>query len=112
MVVRIPVHPVAWHERTPAEYLRLLDQAVEWPTDLGMYIDLAWHSIGNLTTGLFQDPMYDTSQQETYNFWRIVARHHTGHNTVVFFELFNEPTTFRNQLGPSVGWSGSGYRRT
>jgi aryl-phospho-beta-D-glucosidase BglC (GH1 family) len=103
MVVRIPVHPVAWRERTPAEYLKLLDQAVEWSTDLDLYIDLDWHSIGNLTTGLFQDPMYDTSQQETYNFWRTAAMHFAGHNTVVFFELFNEPTTFRNQLGP-VNW--------
>lgn len=103
MVVRIPVHPVAWRERTPVEYLKLLDQAVEWSTDLDLYIDLDWHSIGNLTTGLFQDPMYETSQQETYNFWRTVARHFAGHNTVAFFELFNEPTTYRNQLGP-VNW--------
>jgi aryl-phospho-beta-D-glucosidase BglC (GH1 family) len=103
-VVRIPVHPVAWRERTPAEYFKLLDQAVEWCTDLGMYIDLDWHSIGNLTTGLFQDPMYETSQQETYNFWRDMARHYAGHNTIAFFELFNEPTTYRDQLGP-LDWS-------
>jgi len=102
-LVRIPVHPVAWRERTPAEYLKLLDQAVEWCTDLEMYIDLDWHSIGNLTTGLFQDPMYETSQQETYSFWRTVARHFAGHNTIAFFELFNEPTTYNNQLGP-VNW--------
>jgi len=102
-VVRIPIHPVAWRERTPAEYLKLLDQAVEWSTDLGMYVDLDWHSIGNLSTGVFQDPMYDTSLQETYGFWRTIARHFAGHNTVAFFELFNEPTTFRNQLGP-VSW--------
>ncbi|MFZ1146721.1 MAG: cellulase family glycosylhydrolase [Bryobacteraceae bacterium] len=102
-VVRIPIHPVAWRERTPAEYLKLLDQAVEWSTDLGMYVDLDWHSIGNLTTGVFQDPMYDTSLQETYQFWRILAHHFAGHNTVAFFELFNEPTTFRDQLGP-VSW--------
>jgi aryl-phospho-beta-D-glucosidase BglC (GH1 family) len=102
-IVRIPVHPVAWRERTPGEYLKLLDQAVEWCTDLDLYIDLDWHSIGNLTTGLFQDPMYDTSQQETYNFWRTAARHFAGHNTIAFFELFNEPTTYREQLGP-INW--------
>lgn len=28
MVVRIPVHPVAWRERTPEKYLELLDQAL------------------------------------------------------------------------------------
>jgi endoglucanase len=103
-VVRIPIHPVAWRGRTPAAYIKLLDQAVEWCTDLDMYIDLDWHSIGNLTTGLFQDPMYDTSLQETYNFWRTMARHYAGHNTIVFYELFNEPTTFGGQLG-AVVWA-------
>lgn len=103
-IVRIPIHPIAWRGRTPAAYLKLLDQAVEWCTDLGLYIDLDWHSIGNLTTGLFQDPMYDTSLQETYNFWRTMARHYAGHDTVAMYELFNEPTTFRGQLGP-VDWA-------
>ena len=102
-LVRIPVHPVAWRERTPAEYLKLLDQAVDWCTSLQMYVDLDWHSIGNLATGVFQDPMYDTSLQETYSFWRTMARHYAGHNTVAFFEFFNEPTTFNNQLGP-ISW--------
>lgn len=102
-IVRIPVHPVAWRERTPAEYLKLLDQAVDWCTELDMYIDLDWHSIGNLPRGLLQDPMYDTNEQETFGFWRAMARHYTGHNTVAFFELFNEPSTFFNKLGP-VTW--------
>ena len=102
-LVRIPIHPVAWRERTPEEYIKLLDQAVGWCTELEMYVMLDWHTIGNLETGVFQDPMYDTSKQETYNFWRIMARHYAGHNTVAFFELFNEPTTYRNQLGP-VSW--------
>ena len=100
-VVRIPVHPVAWRERTPAEYFKLLDQAVDWCTELEMYIDLDWHSIGNLPRGLFQDPMYDTSEQETFGFWRAMARHYAGHNTLAFFELFNEPTTYYNKLGPA-----------
>ena len=103
MVVRIPVHPNAWRGRTPIEYLKLLDQAVEWCTELNMYIMLDWHSIGNLTTGLFQDPMYETTLQETLSFWRITARHYAGHNTIAFWELFNEPTTYRGQLG-TVNW--------
>jgi len=102
-LVRIPVHPAAWRERTPTEYTKLLDQAVGWCTELEMYIILDWHTIGNLETGVFQDPMYETTKQETYNFWRTMARHYAGHNTVVFYELFNEPTTYRNQLGP-VSW--------
>ena len=103
-LVRIPIHPVAWRERSPAEYIKLLDQAVGWCTELDMYVMLDWHSIGNLETEVFQNPMYETSQQESFNFWRTMARHFAGHNTVVFFELFNEPTTYRDQLGP-VTWS-------
>lgn len=103
-LVRIPVHPVAWRERTPAEYLWLLDQAVGWCTELGLYVMIDWHSIGNLATGVFQDPMYDTTREETNNFWRVMARHYAGHNTVALFELFNEPTTYREQLGP-IAWS-------
>ncbi len=103
-LVRIPVHPVAWRERTPAQYFKLLDQAVGWCTELQMHVIIDWHSIGNLETGIFQDPMYETSKQETFNFWRTMARHYAGHNTVAFFELFNEPTTYRDQLGP-VTWS-------
>jgi endoglucanase len=103
-LVRIPVHPVAWRERTPVEYIKLLDQAVGWCTELDMHVIIDWHTIGNLETGLFQDPPYDTSKQETFNFWRTMARHFAGHNTVAFFELFNEPTTYRDQLGP-VSWA-------
>lgn len=99
-VVRIPVHPVAWRERTPEKYIKLLDEAVEWCTDLGMYVMIDWHSIGNLQTEVFQDPMYITSKAETYEFWRKISRRFAGHNTVAFYELFNEPTTYRGQLGP------------
>ena len=103
-VVRIPVHPVAWRERTPAKYLQLLDQAVAWCTELGMYVMIDWHSIGNLKMGLFQDPMYITTEQETYEFWRTISRHFKGHNTPAFYELFNEPTLFSGQLG-RMSWS-------
>lgn len=102
-LIRIPVHPIAWRERAPEKYLTLLDQAVEWCTELGMYIDIDWHSIGNLNAELFQDPMYQTSPGETNNFWRTIARHYAGNHTVAFYELFNEPTAYSNQLG-RVSW--------
>ena len=104
MVVRIPVHPAAWRERTPEKYLELLDQASDWCTDLGMYIMVDWHSIGNLGMELFQNPMYNTSKQETYQFWRTIAQHFKGNNTIAFYEIFNEPTTYRGQLG-TMSWS-------
>jgi aryl-phospho-beta-D-glucosidase BglC (GH1 family) len=102
-VVRIPVHPVAWRGRGARNYLALLDQAVEWSTDLGMYVDIDWHSIGNLKQGIFQDPMYETSLPETFSFWRTMAAHYTGNHTVAFFELFNEPSDFNGKFG-SMTW--------
>jgi len=98
-IVRIPVHPISWRELSPEKYLQLLDQAVEWCTELGMYIDVDWHSIGNLKEGLFQDPMYVTTVNETFQFWRTISRHFVGNNTIAFYELFNEPTTWSGQLG-------------
>jgi hypothetical protein len=103
MIVRIPVHPIAWRERGAKNYLALLDQAVQWSTELGMYVDIDWHSIGNLKQGLFQDPMYETSLTESFNFWRVISAHFAGNHTVAFYELFNEPTLYNGQLG-SMSW--------
>ncbi|MDA3890445.1 MAG: cellulase family glycosylhydrolase [Salinivirgaceae bacterium] len=103
-LIRIPVHPVAWRERTPEKYLELIDQSVEWCTDLGIYIIIDWHSIGNLKSELFQDPMYATTYSETSMFWRTISKRYSGHNTIAFYELFNEPSLFRGQLG-SISWS-------
>jgi endoglucanase len=104
MLVRLPVHPSAWRARTPEGYLALLDSAVAWCGELGMYVIIDWHSIGNLDLELFQDPMYNTSKTETYEFWRTISRHFHGNSTVAFYELFNEPTSYRGELGP-VSWS-------
>jgi len=102
-VVRIPVHPVAWRGRGKDEYFELLDQAVVWATELGMYLIIDWHSIGNLATELFQHPMYQTSRAETYDFWRSIAFRYQGIPTVAFYELFNEPTVYNNNLG-TLSW--------
>jgi len=91
-IVRIPIHPIAWRERTPEVYLKLLDDAVKWCTELKLYVIIDWHSIGNLEMELFQDPYYNTTKKETYEFWRTIAWHFKGNNTVAFYEIFNEPT--------------------
>lgn len=103
-VVRVPIHPVAWRERTPEKYLELLDEAISWCTELEMYVMIDWHSIGNLGMELFQNPMYNTTKKETYEFWRTISAHFRGHNTVAFYEIFNEPTIYRGQLG-TMSWA-------
>ena len=47
---------------------------------------------------MYQSDMYETTQKESFEFWRTMAKHHKGNNTVAFFELFNEPTTYNGQL--------------
>jgi hypothetical protein len=64
-----------------------------------MYVIIDWHSIGNLKSGLFQDPMYVTTLPETFMFWRTIARHFAGHHTPAMYELFNEPTLWSGQMG-------------
>ncbi len=98
-IIRIPVHPVAWRESGKEEYFKLLDQAVLWASELELYLIIEWHSIGNLKTGLFQHPMYQTSKQETLGFWRNVSFRYQNVPTVAFYEIFNEPTTYNGQLG-------------
>ncbi len=98
-LVRFPVHPAAWRERGAEGYLALLDQGVAWAGQLGLYVVIDWHSIGNLRTEMYQNPMYQTTRQETYAFWRTVAARYKDNPTVAFFELFNEPTVMNGKLG-------------
>ena len=39
-IIRLPIHPVAWRARGEAEYLKLIDQAVEWAGQLDLYLIL------------------------------------------------------------------------
>lgn len=98
-IARFPVHPTAWRRQGKERYLKLLDDGVRWASEQGIYVIIDWHSIGNLRTGMYQDEMYETTQKETFEFWRTMAKHFKGSTTVAFFELFNEPTTFNGQLG-------------
>jgi len=103
-IVRFPVHPRAWRERGSDEYLKLLDQGIEWAKKAGLYVIIDWHSIGNLRTGLFQNEMYDTSIRETYRFWYTISRRYKDEPAVALYEIFNEPTTYNGELG-TLTWS-------
>jgi len=98
-VVRLPVHPVAWRARGEQGYLALLDEGVRWARELGLYVLLDWHVIGNLRTELVQDAMYDTTRKETFQFWRAASGHYADDPTVVLYELFNAPTDYNGRLG-------------
>jgi aryl-phospho-beta-D-glucosidase BglC (GH1 family) len=102
-IVRVPVHPVAWKGRGKEAYFMLLDQAVVWASEVGLYMIIEWHGIGNLKSEVFQHPMHETTKGETCAFWRAVAHRYAGIPTVAFYELFNEPTLYNGQLG-EMSW--------
>lgn len=103
-IVRFPVHPSTWRSQGKENYLRLLDQGIGWAGELGMYVIIDWHSIGNLRTEMYQNESYETTQKETFEFWRTMAKQYKDNVTVAFFELFNEPTEYNGQLG-LCSWS-------
>lgn len=98
-IVRLPVHPLHWRGVGKTEYAKLLDQGVQWAKEVGLYVIIDWHSIGNLRSELFQDPMYETTRKEIFEFWQLMALQYKDNTTVAFFELFNEPTTHHGKLG-------------
>lgn len=98
-IVRFPVHPRAWRAHGKDNYIKLLDQGIQWAKELGLYVIIDWHSIGNLRTEMYQNDMYETTQKETFEFWRTMAKQYKDNTTVAFFELFNEPTVINGQLG-------------
>lgn len=105
-IVRLPVHPAAWHLRGQPGYLKLLDEGIAMAKAQGLYVIIDWHSIGNLHEGKFQPgaselypvALYDTTPAETLDFWQTMAQRYGDDPTVAFFELFNEPA-----LGGSLG---------
>lgn len=103
-VVRFPIHPEAWRERGKSEYLTLLDKGIMMAKKAGMYVVLDWHSIGNLKTEKFQHERYNTTKKETFDFWKVMAQRYGKNPTVAYYELFNEPTTIRGELG-QISWS-------
>lgn len=98
-VVRFPVHPATWRERAPESYLPLLDAGVELAKKHNLYVIIDWHSIGNLWQQLYQHPSYETTIDETYEFWRTIARRYADEPAVAFYEIYNEPTISGRQFG-------------
>ena len=90
-LIRIPVHPRKFRTRGAKNYLKLLDQAVEWCGELEMYVIIDWHSIGNLRTRKFESDDYVTNKKETLEFWRAISQRFKDNPTIAFYEVFNEP---------------------
>lgn len=91
-VVRFAVHPTNLNSLGWEETFAAMDQGIAWARKYGMYVIMDWHSIGNLKEEKYTSPMYNTTREETFKFWRTVAERYKDEPQVALYELFNEPT--------------------
>lgn len=103
-VVRIPVHPAFWREKGEDAFLEMLDDAVRWSGELGMYVIIDWHTIGNPLTDVYHRDIYLTDRGETFRFWYTIAERYKGNSVVACYELWNEPTSRNGRMG-RLPWS-------
>lgn len=102
-VVRFAVHPSNLRSMGWEKTFQELDRGVELARKYGMYVIMDWHSIGNLKEEKYTSPMYNTTREETFRFWRTVAGHYRNEPQVALYELFNEPTVTDPKTG-SCTW--------
>jgi hypothetical protein len=98
-IVRFAVHPSSLQTPGWDEYFKILDKGVELAKQAGLYVIMDWHSIGNLKEEKFTGRDYVTTQEETFRFWREVAKRYKDEPAVAMYELFNEPTITGRTLG-------------
>jgi len=98
-VIRLPIHPAAWRARGEEAYLELIDQSVAWARELGIYLILDWHSIGNLKEEKYPHDMYLTTMEETEAFWNTVSSKYANEPLILMYELYNEPTVSGERFG-------------
>ncbi|RSK25450.1 glycoside hydrolase family 5 protein [Bacillus sp. HMF5848] len=95
--IRVPVHPDRWVD--DEDYLwRYLDKIVAWAGELGMYVIIDWHYIGNIQSGVgAQLPDIDEHPLDlTIQFWEQVAPYFKDVPHVIF-EIYNEPADINEQ---------------
>lgn len=89
--VRIAVHPEPWVD-DPDYLWRHLDPVVGWAGEMGMYVIVDWHYIGNIATGSGDEmPDIDNPPRElTLEFWKQVSAYFRDAPNVLF-DIWNEP---------------------
>ncbi len=105
-LIRVPIDPGSYRRFGSKKTFQVLDQAVQWAKRYGMYVMIDWHSIGNIVSGIFQDPWQEemkTTAKETKKFWSDTAQRYKKEPTVAFYEIFNEPASM-HWKGGSMSW--------
>ncbi len=96
--IRIPIH-YKYFESDDAKGFRLLDRVVEWSREAGLYVIVDMHAAPGGQTGANIDDswgypwLYDSAeaQQQTIAIWKRIAAHYRDSETVLGYDLLNEP---------------------
>ncbi len=96
--IRIPIH-FKYFESNDAEGFRLLDRVVEWSREAGLYVVIDMHAAPGGQTGANIDDswgypwLYDSpeAQQQAIAIWKRIAAHYRDSETVLGYDLLNEP---------------------
>lgn len=103
--IRIPFHYKLFTSEDymgmndPGEGFRLIDRAIDWCRQAGLYVILDMHDAPGGQTGDNIDDSYgypwllesETSQAAFCEIWRTIAAHYRNEPVVLGYELINEP---------------------
>jgi aryl-phospho-beta-D-glucosidase BglC (GH1 family) len=96
--IRIPIH-YKFFETDNAEGFTLLDRAIQWSHEEGLYVVIDLHAAPGGQTGANIDDsggypwLYDSPLEQAHliAIWQRIARHYKDNPTVLGYDLLNEP---------------------
>jgi endoglucanase len=96
--IRVPIH-YKYFESDPSEGFALLDRVIEWSREAGLYVVIDMHCAPGGQTGANIDDswgypwIYDSpqAQQRAIDVWKRIAAHYRDSETVLGYDLLNEP---------------------
>src|SRR3974377_106212 len=123
--IRVPIH-YKYFESDDAEGFRLLDRAIEWSREAGLYVIIDMHCAPGGQTGANIDDswgypwLYDSpeAQRQTIAIWKRMAAHYRDSETGLGNDLLNAPLPhfpalkkYNSQLDPLYRRIVAGIRR-
>jgi endoglucanase len=96
--IRVPIH-YKYFESDPSEGFTLLDRVIGWSREAGLYVVIDMHCAPGGQTGANIDDswgypwIYDSPQEQQHaiDVWRRIAAHYRDSETVLGYDLLNEP---------------------
>jgi endoglucanase len=103
--IRVPIH-YKYFESDGSEGFTLLDRVIEWAREAGLYVVIDMHAAPGGQTGANIDDswgypwIYDSqqAQQHAIDIWKRIVAHYRNSETVLGYDLLNEPIPHSPEL--------------